>query len=682
MGVRNEFGGDAYGPVVQAGVIHGDVIFRGERPEWVVPRQVPRSVPQFVDRVDVLAALDGCGIGVVSGLPGIGKSEAVRHWVEEVRERFPGGDVYVDFAALRGQVGADVSAGVSSCLRALGVQDEYLPGSLGELSAMFRTRTAKAPVLVVLDDVTDPAQVRALIPGTGSVVVATSQRLLAELLQDGAQLMPLDPLGFEHGRQLLEKLCGAARVAAEPEAARRIVEWCAGLPVALHVAAGRLATYRRLTLSGLAGELADEKRRLDALSVRGEGVVTVVFGVAYEGLPDDARRLYRLLGLYPGRRWDVELAAALAEVDVVRAQELLDVLDEASLVEYGEDERYAFHDLVRLHALRMAGREDAAGIVARAAVHVLRLAAHADLAVMGGRMRIGRAVERLERLGGVPGPFADKAAALAWLDAERGELLAVLRAAAAHEMHRVTWELAEALTALYLNHRYVGDWLASGELGVVAAAADGNPAAEARLRTLLSRPLMDLGERERAREELDAAIVCADRTDHTLLRASVREFYGRWCDRYAPARAVGVYREALALYEQAGDPRGTAIGLLFLGCAQDAAGEGEQALVTLRDACARFAAPGVEDRRMGARARAAEGNVLIHLGRTEEAAVALEDAVAALQEVGAVHYEAGHRETLYELTGVRDHLSRALEIYEAGGSPRAAVVRSVLGEDA
>ncbi|MEU8888299.1 hypothetical protein [Streptomyces sp. NPDC048442] len=656
---------------------------------------MPRGPRKFVGREQALAVLDGGGVVALSGLSGVGKRAVARWWAEGVQERFTGGDVYVDFAALGAEgpgwagvdgpqlAGADVSAAVSQCLRGLGVENACLPASLGELSALFRTRTTGKRVLVVLEGVQEAAQVRALIPGTGpSAVVAIGRGRLAGLMMDGADFVHLDPLEPAHSRELLEHLCGADRVAAEPEAAARIVEWCGGLPVALHVAAARLVVHRRLTLGMLAGELADEKRRLSALKIPGESVVAV-FGVAYEGLPEEVRRVYRLLGLYPGRSWEVGLAAALAGVDGGSAQDALDVLEEASLVEVVDGGRYAFHDLVRLHARKVAedAREDAGQVVESALGHLLRLAAHADLAVMGGRMRAGRYAERVAA---EASPFRDttgsgdggRGEALDWLEAERAEILAVLREAASRGLHRDCAELAEALTALYLNRRYVADWLASGEIGVRAAEAAALPASEARLRALLSRPLMDLGEEERARVELETAVVRADESGWLLLRASVREFHGRWYDRYAPDRAVGVYREALALYEEDGDPRGIAIGLYFLGCAQDAAGEAEAALATLRDAGARFAAIG--DRRMGARARAAEGDVLLGLGRKDGAVAALTESADALRQAGAVHYEAVHRETLHRLTGEGRQLERALEIYEAAGSPRAEVVRSLL----
>lgn len=708
--VRNDFDGTAYGPVIQAGEIGALTVNMPQPRTAVVPRQVPPASPGFVNRTAVLGDIDdwagrggnGARVAVLSGLPGMGKSATVRQWVQDRREQFPDGDFYVDFTELRREAGADVSTGVTSCLRALGVTDEYLPPTLGELCALFRSHTALRRVLVVLDDVTEPAQLRALIPGgPGSAVIATSRGRLGELVMSGAELMRLGPLEPAHGLRVLEDLCGAGRVAADPDAAARIVDLCDGLPVALRVAGARLAMHRGLTPSALAAELADEQGRLDALSLGGENAVAAVFTVAYEGLDAEASRLYRLLGVYPGHHWDAETAAALADLTPRQAQRLLDTLEEASLVEVavpGDGERepgagpghepagpYGFHGLVRLHARSQAEQhetvEQRAAAVKRVIDHFLTLTGYADLAVMGGRMRIGAYTRRLD---GAAGPFSTKADALNWLVGHRAELLAAVRAAAALNLHRRTWELAEALTALYLNRRYLNDWAESGELGALAAAADGNPAAESRLRALVSRPLLDRGDDDRARAELETAIVRADESGDTLLRASAREFYGRYWDRHDLSRAVETYGEALEFYRLDGDPRGIAIGLYFLGCAQDSAGRHTTALDTLDEAWRRFLALTVKDERMAARARSAIGTTLHHLGRDDEAVTALEEAVHAFGSVGARHYEAPAREALAELCSGDQrlrHLVRALEIYEEGGGPRVAVLRERLSAE-
>jgi tetratricopeptide (TPR) repeat protein len=620
----------------------------------------------------------------VHALTGMGKSQLISRWAEGVRARFPGGHFYVDFAALRGRrAGGDVGEALRECLRATGVDDSYMPVGLRELEARFRSRTAeRGAVLVVLENVTQEEQVASFAPGApGSLVLVTSQGPLGKLRTRGARLRFLEPLTAGEGLKVLKWHCEPCpeRVTDEPEAAARIVAACAGMPAAIQVAGALLAERPQRSLAGLADELDDEGRRLYVLSLEGDRIVATSFELASAGLPAGAARLYRLLSLCPAPRWDAPLAAVVADTDRDRAAEMLVILRRAGLIVEYSDGRYGFHDLVRLHARSQADTEDEGTVVARVAAHLLELAAYADRTITGKRLRAGGHVERL---GGAAGPFPDRKAGLDWLDRWRAELIEVAKAALAHRLNRSALELAEALTALFLTRRYLADWLVSGEVGVSAAVAESDARAEARMRTLLSRPLLDLDERERARRELEQAVARADEDGNVLLRASAREFHGRYFDLHEPGRAIEVYQKAVTLYEEAldEDPRGLPIGLYFLGCAQSTAKQYQVARATLQDALDRFV--GLGDGRMGARALAALGTVRGHLGEMSQAVADLGQAADALCGLGATHYEAQAREALAELLALQGEtescgrqLTRALEIYEAGGSPRARELR-------
>ncbi|GGP32112.1 ATP-binding protein [Streptomyces melanogenes] len=672
------------------------------RPE-VRPFQVPALTVAFVNRTADLSALDRCfgsggtraaapvGIGVLHGLPGVGKTATACHWADRARELYPDGQMYVDFASLRAGTGGDVSEAVAMCLRSLGVSDDWMPRSLAERTALFRSHSAERRMLVVLDDVSHPAQVRPLVPkGPGSAVLVTSHGKLGELVLDGARLISLDPLDGDGGMRLLADRCGEDAVTAERAAAERLVELCGGLPVALHVVAARLLTDRRLTMTGLADELADEAGRLAGMSMRGERQVSAVLGPSYRTLRPDAARLYRLLGWAPVSAFDTTTAAVAAGIDVPHAAELLEVLETASLLEGSPDGRYRLHDLVRLHARECAEREEADGeraaLTRRVVTHYLALTALADRAIRADRLRIA---DLSGPLADIPDPFASPGGPvpLEWLEAERTNILQVLRAAVQEQLHEVVWQLAEAFTVLFLHHRHLAMWRESLELGAAAAAADLMPAAEARLRSLLSRPLLDLGEDDRARAELEAAVSCAEIADHIVLRASVQEFLGRYWDRADPARAIEAYRRSLALNRRAGEARGAAIAAYFLGCAQDAHGDHADALTTLTRA--RDELLGCSDARMAARATAALGTVHDHLGDTQEALRALREAARTLHEQDATHYEAQALVRLADITersgaprsAARPYLVRALEIHEAGGSPEAQGLRERLDGD-
>nr|WP_240981888.1 MULTISPECIES: hypothetical protein [unclassified Streptomyces] len=707
------------GPSFHGAHIHGGITFSVPPPLPVaagrlVPHQVPPLTVDFINRTAALERLDAAfggegsrvGLGVIGGLSGVGKSTMASRYADRSNDRFPNGQVYVDFAGLDGAAATpvgDVLEALAMCLRAIGVSEEILPPTLAERTALWRSHTARSRILVVLDNVTDPGQVRPLVPrGPGSAVLVASSVRLGELAAvDGAQLISLEPLDTEAGLALLAGRCGEEVVAADRTAALRIVELCGGLPIALQVAAARLLMNRHLTLAALARELDDESSRLAGLALNRGQSVSAVFEPSYRLLDPDAARLYRALGLLPLSAFDAGVAAVALATGADQARRWLETLADASLVEAGADGRYRMHGLVRLHAREHAVREEGSGeeaaLLGRVLRHYLALAALADRTIREDRLRI---VDLRVLLRDVADPFAveDGPAPLEWLDAERTNVLSVLRAAVRQGRFTPAWQLAEVFTVLFLHRRYVVAWRESLELGIQAAVAaaaeaasaaelDAAMAAEARLRSLLSRPLMDLDEHERARAELETAVVKAGTTSRLDLRGSVQEFLGRYWDHFDTARAIEAYECSIDLNERAHEWRGVAIARLFLGRAQEAAGDPARALATLERA--RRELMGCRDQRMAARATAAIGGVHARHGDVAEAMRILQEAVLALGAADAVHYKAQALVQLADIAErateptetagqVRQWLTQALAIHEAVLSPIADTLKDRL----
>ncbi|HEX6682922.1 MAG TPA: BTAD domain-containing putative transcriptional regulator, partial [Candidatus Limnocylindrales bacterium] len=302
-----------------------------------VPRHLPHDVPDFVGRQQDLEWLDSMAgargtplvITAVAGAGGIGKTALVLHWAHRVAELFPDGQLYVNLRGYDSGSPLRPLDALAHLLRCLGVQRGQVPSEVEVASALYRSLLAERKMLVVLDNACSAEQVRPLLPGVAGcrVVVTSRDRLSGLVAGDGARRLTLGLLPDDNGLALMRRLLGGQRVDAEPEAAARVVALCAGLPLALRIAAAKLADWPAMSLAEYAGDLSDGNR-LAALALGGdeERAVTVVIDRSHDSLPAAAQRALRLLGLVPGPEFTAEALAALAGTSVAEAASNLDAL--------------------------------------------------------------------------------------------------------------------------------------------------------------------------------------------------------------------------------------------------------------------------------------------------------------------------------------------------------------------
>ncbi|WP_394618649.1 BTAD domain-containing putative transcriptional regulator [Lentzea sp. JNUCC 0626] len=309
------------------------------------PAQVPGVVPHFVGRAEELREL-GRPVSVIVGTAGVGKSALAAQWAHLHSAEYPDGQLYVN---LRGYDAAEpmcASVALEGFLRALGA--ERIPPGLAERSALYRSALAGLRMVVVLDNARSVDQVRPLLPGRhGGVVLVTSQDDLTGLVvRNGAHRITVGRLTERESLDLLRQMRGD-RVDAELPAAVEVARRCAGLPLALRVAAQRSARLADVVVA--LNVLGD----LDALDVPGDPASSVrsVFSWSYQALPRSAARLFRLLGSRPAH--SAAAAAALAGVDLPAARRSLDVLRAAHLVEQTAADRFEMHDLLRRYAQQL-----------------------------------------------------------------------------------------------------------------------------------------------------------------------------------------------------------------------------------------------------------------------------------------------------------------------------------------
>ena len=284
----------------------------GERSGLAPPRQLPPSPPGFVGRDDELAQLDSLFsapgrrprpvvIAAIHGMAGVGKTALAVHWGHRIARKFPDGQLYTDLRGHSPRAVMTPGEALGRQLRALGVPDRQIPAEEEEQAALYRSLLAGRRVLVVLDNAATPEQVRPLLPGSsGCMAVVTSRcRLSGLAARDGAQRINLDVLPAAQAVAVLAQSAGTARVDAEPAAAEDLARLCGRLPLALRIAAERVASRPRSALADLARELTGARNRLDLLCAGDDDATAVraVFSWSYRTLSLAAAGVFRSLGL-------------------------------------------------------------------------------------------------------------------------------------------------------------------------------------------------------------------------------------------------------------------------------------------------------------------------------------------------------------------------------------------------
>jgi DNA-binding SARP family transcriptional activator/tetratricopeptide (TPR) repeat protein len=672
-------------------------------PQRVTPRELPSAVPGFTGRLAELRALNGLldrtrtrgaeaiVITAIGGTAGVGKTALALHWAHQVAPQFADGQLYVNLRGF-GPSGTPVASGeaIRGFLDALGVAPDRVPGSPDAQAGLYRSLVAGKRVLIVLDNAADPDQVRPLLPGSpGCLVLITSRtRLTGLTAREGAHLISLDVLTEAEARQMLMLRLGADRLAAEPGAVSEITGLCAGLPLALAIAAARAADRPRFPLAELAAELRGAHGRLDALDAGDPAAsVRAVFSWSIWQLSSAAARMFRLLGLHPGPDISAPAAASLAGVPRARARQHLGELTRAHLLTEHVPGRYAFHDLLRAYAADQAqttdSESDREAATSRMLGHYLHTALTAAFLLRPSRETISLAPPPR---GVTPEQPTDHQEAVAWFEAERNVLLAVgaLAANAGFDIHawQIPWAMAD-----FLNWRgYWHEQIAIQRTAIAATTRLGDAAGQAESRRLLANSCARLAEYDEARVHLAACLELyqqiGDRAGQARTHQSLSFTNERQGHLDAALRHAG---QAHSLFRAIGDPAGQARSLNNIGYCHVQIGNYEQARSCCKQALSLWHKTG--DRNDEATTLDSLGYAEHHLGHHAQAASYYSRALAIFRELGDQYYEADtliHLGDTHQSAGVpqqaRGAWRQALDILDDLRHPDADQVRAKLKE--
>jgi tetratricopeptide (TPR) repeat protein len=612
-------------------------------------------------------------IYAIDGMPGLGKTALAIHAAHLLRPQFPDRQLFIDLHGhTPGQQPVSPEAALAGLLAVVGVDARSLPADLEGRQALWRDRMAGQQTLLVLDNAASSQQVAPLLPGDGNcLVLVTSRRHLGDLPGAVVPVM-LDALTPDAAQEMFRRL--APRAASDPAAAavQQLVQLAGFLPLAISLLARVYLRHPSWTIADLIRETQASLLTLTAEA----GSIAAAFGVSYRSLTVGQQEFFRVLGLAPGTTIDAYAVAALAGIPVSGAGRQLDALHGEGLLTEPAYRRYGMHDLIRAYSRHCIAENPVSGsaqMLTRLLDYYQHTAAHAEA-------QLARQTRVQSVLAAVPAPadapdLADRMQALAWLRAERANLLASLDHATRTGCHARVVALTSAMAALL---RQDGPWssaITRHETAVTAARQLGDRPGEASALIDLGTLLHLTGDTAGAVAALEQALGSYDALGDRLGQANALTNLGelrRRIDDYPGATAA--LNAALGRYRDLDDLLGQAKALTELGVVRKLAGDFPGAAASLETALCMFRelgdVPGQADSIFGLGAvhrhtghysaasqaltaalgmycdlgdRLGQANTLSHLGAVRRETPDYPAATAALVEALRIHQDLGNR---------------------------------------
>ncbi|UOZ06385.1 tetratricopeptide repeat protein [Amycolatopsis sp. WQ 127309] len=660
---------------------------------------LPEAIPHFTGRRVELARLcaalgDAAGgqASAIAGMAGVGKTGLAVHVGHELLRtgRFDDA-LFVNLRGFHPDLGrppVDPAAVLDSFLRLLGVPGHAVPADLPGKERVYRERSAGRRLLVVLDNAHSEDQVRPLLPDArGGPVLVTSRLALPGLA--GAQVR-LDVLSPDEALAYLRRTVGAQRIDQEPGVARAITAELGHLPLTLTLAALRMtAPAHRSWL------LADHLERLEQrrAHLRLDDAVDASISLSYDHLGEPEQRALRLLALHPGADLDVYGIAALTGTGLEEATRTADRLAAASLVRRREADRFELHDLIRAFGMARAEDEDVSAGRRAALARLLDYYAFAAATAMdhyAPRVRDHR--PHVPDPGLPIPPVTDRASAAAWLEAERANLVSA-------GLHGVASGHAGLLSRILFRYLQTGGHIREALALHTSATESADPVARGHALLSLGATHSQVGRYEVATGFAEQALACfrgaEDRSGECRALGTLGAI-ASWNADFA--RSAGFLQGALALAREIGARAGERTALTNLGYVHGRLGRYDEALEShlkalaidqqtgdlsdmgrtllnigdthlrsgrgAEEACGFFRrataiAQQAGDRDLHLEALLCLADVSLDLGRTGQARVSHESALAMAVDLGILHQAA------------RAHLGLA-RAWTAMGDPRRA----------
>jgi tetratricopeptide (TPR) repeat protein len=535
----------------------------------VAVRQLPRDIPNFVGRADILRQLDSLLVTpdgrptVVSldGGPGIGKTAIATHWAHHRREHFADGILHADLNGYGPGAPTSPAAVLATFLDALGISHQHIPKDVAERASLLRRELAGRRMLILLDNARDSARVRPLLAATSPspVLITSRQKLTGLAYRDGAHSITVPTLLMDEAIALLQLRIGNDRVVNDLPAIHDLAALCSSIPLALRIAGEHVVARPDAPIPDLVRHLRSQL--LDAGS-HGDDDSTklrAVFDWSANALLPEADRLFCLLGLHPSTQVSTPAAAALAGWSINDTERAFDALVGAHLAHQQGADSYHVHDLLHLygndraHCRIMPAERTAA--VRRMCDWYLGSVTDAIRKVAPERKPVPPLALSTDVQ---PLTFEDDQAALHWCIRERSQILAVCRSAVAHRFHDHVWRLVGAFDNILNRFGDPRETIDLHRAALDAARIAGSRAGEAGSLNNLGVIHFFVGEYESALRFFTQALALFKEVDPAGESATLFNIANTVTERGTYQKAIELYQQSLAIAERVGDGTGQA----------------------------------------------------------------------------------------------------------------------------
>ncbi|MFC1420988.1 ATP-binding protein [Streptacidiphilus cavernicola] len=536
---------------------------KGRSPVASARNDLPRDTLRFVGRADERRLLLAePGVWALDGMAGVGKTALAVHTAHLMAGTHPDGRFYLNLHGhTSGRGPMRPGTALETLLRALGLPGGRIPEDGDERAALWRAELASRRAVVVLDNAVDEEQVAPLLPGTtGSAVLVTSRRRLVGL--DNVRSLSLDVITPAEAVELFHAVAGPRTGPAEQAAVEEIVRLCGCLPLAVRICAARLRHRPAWSAGSLAERLRGENRRLPEIDA-GDGGIAAALALSASQLDRPTARLFGLLGSAPSTDVDPLLAAALAGSTLDDAEQLLEDLVDVHMLELPASGRYRLHDLTRDYArgCDLPDRAQARHRMLDYYLHCTIAAARLFDPYQAARSSTTPVAQ--------PPAYApeltDREQAVAWWDAESGNLVDAARAALEAGEPQRTIAQARKANRFFLLHGRTQEWITMSGLSLQAARQTGSAEEEAWSLLACGAAYRRSGDIQRAlaflHEGRELALTRGPVSDEGFILNALAVIYSDIWDLDA---AIENFLAAVTVFEAEDNTRGTSVAMVNL----------------------------------------------------------------------------------------------------------------------